>query len=237
MAARGLFVTGTDTGVGKTEITLGLMRVLQRRGHRVLGMKPVASGAERIGSALRNPDAWHLRQQGSIPVPYGRVNPYVFAPAIAPHLAAAEAGVVIEFERIQRNYAWLAERADWVLVEGVGGWRVPLGSEGDLADLACRLNLPVILVVGLRLGCINHALLTRDAIRVSGCQLAGWVGNLLDPTMARLEQNLATLGDELQAPCLGVVGHLAPLDSEAVALALAAGVNDHLARLRLGPEI
>lgn len=210
MGARGLFITGTDTGVGKTETSLALMAALQCQGHRVLGMKPVASGSVRTGAGLRNEDAERLLGQGSIDVSYDRINPYAFEPAIAPHLAAAEAGIEIEFSRILHAYRALASQADWIVVEGVGGWRVPLGNEGGVAELAKALGLPVLLVVGMRLGCINQALLTADSIMSRGCTLMGWIANAVDPAMARLEENIATLEREIPAPLLGRLGYSEP---------------------------
>lgn len=207
---RGLFVTGTDTGCGKTEISLGLMAALQARGRRVLGMKPVASGSEPTPEGLRNEDALRLLAQGSQPVPYPWVNPYAFAPPIAPHLAAAEAGVSIEPDSIRRAYQRLAGAADWVVVEGVGGWRVPLGPRDSVADLPRWLGLPVVLVVGLRLGCLNHALLSAESILASGAGFIGWVANLVDPEMARVETNVRSLVERLPAPLLGRVDFSAP---------------------------
>ncbi|MBU0501531.1 MAG: dethiobiotin synthase [Gammaproteobacteria bacterium] len=206
MGARGLFVTGTDTGIGKTVVSLALMGVLQRQGYRVLGMKPVASGSEPTWQGLRNQDAERLRSKGGVDVPYDWVNPYAFEPAIAPHLAAAQAGIPIEFGRILHAYQSLANQADWVVVEGVGGWRVPLGKDGGVKELAAALDLPVILVVGMRLGCINHALLTADSIMTYGCTLLGWIANAIDPAMARLEENIATLAQEMPMPLLGRLG-------------------------------
>ncbi|MEA3640684.1 MAG: dethiobiotin synthase [Lamprobacter sp.] len=203
--AQGLFVTGTDTEVGKTEVTLGLMAALQRRGLSVLGMKPVAAGSVLTADGLRNEDALRIQAQGSKPLAYSAINPYAFAPPIAPHIAAAHAGVEIQLEPIKTAYARLAAQADWVLVEGAGGWRVPLGPCLTLADLPSALDLPVVLVVGLRLGCLNHALLSAESIQASGLQLAGWVANRIDPAMAAAEENLATLRERLPAPCFGVI--------------------------------
>ncbi|OGT88086.1 MAG: dethiobiotin synthase [Gammaproteobacteria bacterium RIFOXYA12_FULL_61_12] len=207
MGARGLFVTGTDTGIGKTEVSLALMAALQRQGQRVLGMKPVASGAKSSGQGLRNQDAERLRAQGTFNVPYDWVNPYAFAPPIAPHLAASETGIPIEFTGIRHAYQALASQTDWVVVEGVGGWRVPLGAEGGVAELAKALGLPVILVVGMRLGCINQALLTTESILAHGSEFLGWIANCLDPAMERLEENISTLEREILAPLLGRVRH------------------------------
>jgi dethiobiotin synthetase len=203
--SRGFFITGTDTGCGKTAITLGLMHRLQQTGKTVLGMKPIASGAEMTPSGLRNEDALGIQAQGSIELPYEQVNPFAYTPPIAPHLAAAAAAEPIEIERIVEIYHQLSEQADVTLVEGVGGWSVPLSETESLGDLARQLDLPIILVVGLRLGCINHALMTEACIGLSGCRLAGWVGNLVEPDMAAQSGNLDTLRTKLSAPCLGVV--------------------------------
>jgi dethiobiotin synthetase len=205
----GLFITGTDTGCGKTEITLGLMQALQQRGERVLGMKPVASGAERTSQGLRNEDALRIRAQCSNELAYERVNPFAYEPPIAPHLAAEASGRPIDLSRIAEVYHGLAASADRVIVEGVGGWSVPLdGNRTTVADLALRLELPVILVVGLRLGCINHALLSEAAILQSGVRLLGWVANQVEPGMASIEGNTETLRQRLSAPCLGLLPHL-----------------------------
>lgn len=220
--APGLFVTGTDTGCGKTEISLGLMQYLQGRGLRVLGMKPVASGSEPSAGGLRNQDALRLQAQGSLEQPYERINPYAFEPPIAPHLAASRAGRPVDLARILAGYRELAAAAERVIVEGVGGWRVPLGANLDVAGLARALDLPVVLVVGMRLGCLNHTLLSAEAISAAGCTLAGWVANRVDPEMLVPEDNLATLVARLPAPCLGQVPWMRQPHPEAVAAALAA---------------
>lgn len=217
---RGYFVTGTDTGVGKTVVTLGLMRGLQARGLRVVAMKPVASGCRRTAQGLRNDDALQLQRQGSLPLDYGDVNPYAFEPAIAPHLAAAEAGVRIDPETIRKGFERLAGQADRVCVEGVGGWLVPLNETHTVADLAGVLGLGVILVVGIRLGCLNHALLTAQAIRAAGLGLAGWVANLPSPGSERIGENIAALEERLAAPRLGTVPYLPVCSADAVAARL-----------------
>lgn len=206
---RGYFITGTDTDSGKTVVTLGLMQLFQSRGLRVLGMKPVAAGALQTPQGLRNDDAVQLQAQGSQTVEYAQLNPYCFRPPIAPHLAAAQVHCDIDFGLIRRCFGQLAEEADRVLVEGAGGWQVPLGPDRTLADLAVVLGLPVILVVGLRLGCINHALLSVASIHASGLPLAGWIGNQVDPAMREYEANITTLRQRIDAPCLGVVPCLA----------------------------
>ncbi len=204
---RSLFITGTDTGVGKTLVSCAFIHVFKSRGLKVVGMKPVASGSESTPQGLRNADALALQQAANVPAEYATVNPYCFAPAIAPHLAARQAGTVIELSTLQQAYDQLSARADVVIVEGAGGWRVPLEAQGYLSDFAEALSLDVVLVVGLRLGCINHAVLTAEAIRSGPCRLVGWVGNVIDPDFAPLQDNLATLDERLAAPCLGVLPH------------------------------
>lgn len=213
----GYFITGTDTGCGKTEITLGLMHLLQAGDRSVVGMKPVASGAMVAGEGLRNDDARRILRQSSPQVPYDLVNPYVFEPPIAPHLAAGLVGQRISFDVIRECYTGLSSLANVVIVEGVGGWRVPLGADGDVSDLALALGLPVILVVGMQLGCINHALLSADSILAKGLPLAGWVANVMDPAMLELEANLETLRHSIEAPCLGLVPNMRPVTTSAVA--------------------
>ncbi len=215
--SQGYFITGTDTECGKTEITLGLMHLLQAKGRSVVGMKPVASGAVVTEEGMRNDDAQRILQQSSKPVTYDLVNPYAFEPAIAPHLAASDAGQNISFDVILECYEKVSTLADMVLVEGVGGWRVPLGEDGDLSALALALKLPVIMVVGMKLGCINHALLSADSIRESGLPMAGWVANVMDSEMLELEANLLTLKQEIEAPCLGLVPNMRSVDSSSVA--------------------
>lgn len=197
------FITGTDTGIGKTEASCALLRHLAGLGFRAAGMKPVASGCSRTPDGLRNEDALALLQAANVELGYDRVNPYAFEPPIAPHLAARAAGVEIDPERIARIAAGI--EADWLLVEGVGGWCVPLGQERMLADLVRVLDCEVVLVVGLRLGCINHALLSARQIIADGFALAGWVANAIDPAMQVRNDNLQALAERLPAPLLGVI--------------------------------
>jgi len=202
---KGIFVTGTDTSCGKTQIALALIEALRRSGAGVLGMKPVASGCEPTPAGLRNQDAQRLQAQGSHRVPYEQVNPYAFEPPIAPHIAADQAGVRIKLEVIAAATEHLAARSDCLVIEGVGGWRVPLGPSLFASDLPLALELPVVLVSGFKLGCINHSLLTVESIRLSGARLAGWIANQIDPEMPARDANLATLTTLIDAPCLGLV--------------------------------
>jgi dethiobiotin synthetase len=202
---RGYFITGTDTGVGKTVVTLGLMAHLQAQGRIVAAMKPVASGCERTAAGLVNEDALQLQRQSSVALPYALVNPYAFEPPIAPHIAADQTGVTITIETIRSACADIATRAACVLVEGVGGWQVPLNEDKTLADLARVLDLEVILVVGIRLGCLNHALLTAQSIAASGCTPAGWIANRLPPPADCVVENINALKSRLSFPCLGEV--------------------------------
>jgi len=200
------FVAGTDTEIGKTFVACALLHALRNQGLSAIGMKPIAAGTDEHG---HNDDVEALLAAASVKAPRELVNPYLFAPAIAPHIAAAEENRPIDIERIAQSFAALRPLADVLVVEGVGGFCVPLGPTIDAADLAQRLALPVILVVGMRLGCINHALLTAQAIAARGLTLAGWVANRIDPQMARFEENLASLEARLAAPLLGVI----PADS------------------------
>ena len=216
--SQAFFVTGTDTEIGKTTIAAGLLHAARLAGLSTAAAKPVASGCEQTAQGLRNDDALALLGQCSLALDYAEVNPFAFAPAIAPHLAAREAGVELSVARLKPAVRHVLQRgADFTLVEGAGGWRVPLAGRETLADLAVALGLPVILVVGVRLGCINHAVLTAEAIARDGLRLAGWVANIVDPHTSRLEENLATLTERLAAPCLGQVPRLAQASPAAVA--------------------
>lgn len=199
------FITGTDTGVGKTLVTGALLHAFARQGSKVVGMKPVAAGCETTSHGLICEDVELLRAQSNVAAPLSLVNPYAMAPPIAPHIAAEQGGVEIDLDTIVSSCEALREMADVVLVEGVGGFMVPLNAAQDTADLAVMLDLPVILVVGMRLGCINHALLTAQAIRLKGLRLAAWVANRIDPAMNAFDENLHALETRLAAPLLGVV--------------------------------
>ncbi len=208
------FITGTDTGVGKTLVSCALLHAFSGEGLHVAGFKPVAAGCDAEG---RNEDARELQAASTMPLDYGQVNPYCFAQAIAPHIAASRNGERIEFSRILAAYRELACQADEVIVEGAGGFLVPLNDRQDSADLARELVLPVILVVGVRLGCLNHAMLTREAIAARGLQLAGWVANVLDAQMPALHDNVAALRERMDAPLLGIVPRMAEPDARLAA--------------------
>lgn len=195
------FVTGTDTGVGKTHVACALLHATRQLGRTAVGMKPIAAGVEDDGG---NDDVARLLAASSIQAPMELMNPFLYAPPIAPHIAAREAGRPIDIRAIHRALERLRTLADVVWVEGVGGFRVPLDERYDTADLAQTLALPVVLVVGMRLGCLNHALLAAEAIARRDLTLASWVANRIDPTMARFEANLETLRARLNAPLLGV---------------------------------
>ena len=209
---RAYFIAGTDTGVGKTLITSALVHRFAQAGLRSVGMKPVAAGCEWLDGRLMSEDVVQLVAASNVEVDLDLVNPYAFAPPIAPHIAADKAGVLIELPVIQQAFETLQGQVDSVMVEGVGGFRVPLGLKTDTADLAQTLGLPVLLVVGMRLGCINHTLLTVDAIQARGLKLAGWVANCIDPEMAVLDDNIAALRQRIPAPCVGIVPALASAD-------------------------
>jgi dethiobiotin synthetase len=217
---RGVFVTGTDTGIGKTRVAVGLTAALAARGLRAAGLKPVAAGCESTPEGLRSADAVALRAASSLKLAYGMVNPYAFEPPIAPHIAAREAGVTIDRAGLVGLVRTVGAQADRVVIEGVGGFKVPLGEGWTTADFAADLGLPVLLVVGLRLGCLNHAALTRDAIRATGLPFAGWIGCAVDPGFARADANVAALGELLGGPALAHLPHApdAPVPQVADAL-------------------
>lgn len=202
------FIAGTDTGAGKTFVTALLLRAAQLAGGTALGMKPVAAGVDENGC---NEDVEAIIAASSFAAPRGDVNPYLYRAAVSPHIAAREEGRPVDLDVVVAAYRRLALQAERVLVEGVGGFRAPLSDTIDSADLACALDLPVILVVGLRLGCLNHALLTAQAMAARGLALAGWVGSHVDAAMARQTDNVrylqAHLQQEFALPCLGLVPH------------------------------
>lgn len=203
----GLFITGTSTGVGKTAVAAAILRRLAAEGVRAVGLKPIASGSHRAGpgAPLRNADAMELQAAAPVALQYDLINPYCFEPAIAPHLAAAEVGRPISVDALAQWYTSVTAGAELALVEGAGGWRVPLHPDGFLSDLPEALGLGVVLVVGTTLGCLNHARLTAEAVHAGGrCPLVGWIANDIDPTFERRAGNLATLERLLGSPPLAV---------------------------------
>ena len=214
---RGVFVTGTDTGIGKSVASASLLHALRARGLRAVGMKPVASGCERTPEGWRNEDALLLQAASAPMPPYDDVNPYALPQPLAPELAAAQAGVEIALATILAAHARLAAQSDTVVVEGVGGWAAPISATLDQIDLVRALDLPVVLVVGLRLGAINHARLSARAIQADGARLVGWIANDIDPHMARADDNFEILRRRLPVPCWGRLPYLASPDPQALA--------------------
>lgn len=202
----GFLVTGTDTGVGKTLVSAALLHALHRRGYSTVGMKPIVAGVERIDGTPRFADVEALRRAGSVAAALELVSPVRLQAAIAPHIAAAREAIEIDIEQVLRAFNQLRGYADAIVVEGVGGFIVPLTAHTDTSDLAQRMALPVILVVGMRLGCLNHALLSVAAIQAKGLRLAGWIANCIDPQMLALEENIAALRQRIAAPLVGRIG-------------------------------
>ena len=218
MAKQWLFITGTDTDVGKTVVACGFLAAANQQGLRTAAIKPVAAGCEVTEQGMTNSDALQLQAAASHKLSYQQINPVALEPAIAPHIAAAEAGLRMSASRLVgycRGVSLMP--VDTVVVEGAGGWRVPINSRETLADVARELECAVIVVVGMRLGCLNHALLTMEAIRRDGLLIAGWVANILDPEMPRLQENIDTLKQCINEPCLGTVPRLDDLSAERVA--------------------
>lgn len=214
MIPKHVFVTGTDTEVGKTRITTGLMAVLQQQGLKAAGMKPVASGCDWVAGQWQNEDALAMIAQSNVSLPYSVVNPYAFEPAIAPHIAASRVNNEVSISEIKQQFEQIKSEADAVVVEGAGGWLVPLNQTETMADLAVALDLPVVLVVAIKLGCINHALLSIESVQQRGLRIAGWVANHLDAQHESAEI-IDTLKQHIAAPCLGVVPEL--LDGQSAA--------------------
>jgi len=218
MAVKTYFVAGTDTDVGKTLAATGLIEAANRQGRRTAAIKPVAAGCEDRGDGLQNSDALQLQAAASYPLSYQQVNPIALQAAIAPHIAAEQEGRSLSAQRLSgfcRGLTLLP--VDILVIEGAGGWYVPLNHRETLADVAKQLNPEVILVVGLRLGCINHTLLSLKAIRADGLKIAGWIGSTIDPDMPQLDKNIATLERLIAEPCLGVIPRLTDLSPQRVA--------------------
>ena len=223
---RAVFIAGTDTGIGKTHVACALLHALRAAGHHACGMKPVASGCMETPAGLRNDDALALQAASSDAPAYALINPVALRDPLSPHLAAAHDGVTIALPPLRAAFEALSASHRRVVVEGVGGWLVPLAPGLFASDIAVQWKLPVLLVVGLRLGCLNHALLSARAIAADGCQLLGWIGNRIDPGMLAAEENLASLRALLPAPCLGVLPHGVAPASAAVLLHAAVAALD-----------
>lgn len=208
----GFFITGTDTGVGKTLVSAALVHTFAQQGWRSAGLKPVAAGCEMHEGQLLSDDVVQLRDASNVALPLEVVNPYAFEPPLAPHIAAEMARTSIDMQIILQAFKKAAEATDILVVEGVGGFRVPLSAHQDTADLAQALGLPVLLVVGLRLGCLSHALLTVEAIAARGLHLCGWIANGIDPHMAAQQENLQALRERIAAPCLAELPYQAQAD-------------------------
>jgi len=212
---KGVFITGTDTDAGKTVISTAIVDVIKNKGFRVAGMKPIASGCDVTAEGLRNDDAMQLIEHANVELPYELVNPYSFEPAIAPHIAAEQVQTEIDLNLIYEKYQEIQQSCDAVVVEGAGGWLVPINNSQTMADLAKLLSLPVVLVVGIRLGCINHALLSVEVIKQSGLPFLGWVANNVEVNRESA-QIISTLRNTISAPLLGEVPYLSDMTKIAV---------------------
>mgnify|MGYP000067036295 FL=1 len=219
MSRQRFFITGTDTDVGKTLCTAGLLHLAGNSAKKSLGLKPLAAGCEETEQGLRNSDALLLMEHSTEKLPYEQVNPVSLKEAIAPHLAATRLNKPLSAARLSGYLrgVLMINRADFICIEGAGGWRLPLNPRETLADVVVELKLPVILVVGMKLGCINHALLTSEAIQRDGITIAGWIANRIDPDMDAYEENIDSLKALIRAPCLGEVPYMKELSVEAVA--------------------
>lgn len=211
---KSFFITGTDTGVGKTCATVTLMHYFKQQGHIVLGMKPIAAGCEWINGQLKNEDALLMQEYSSIQLPYEKINPYAFELPVSPHLAGKENPVQID--TIVQCFSELSKNADVVLVEGVGGWLAPINEEENIADLAKALDIPVIMVVAVKLGCINHAMLTFQAIVMAGVKCTGWLALCIEPNMLKVEENIETLKNFITVPLLGIFPYREKVDFKAL---------------------
>jgi len=231
---RGVFITGTDTGIGKTTASCALLHALLARRLRAVGMKPVASGCERTSAGWRNDDALRLLAASDPQPDYALVNPYALPDPTAPELAARDLGIAIELDPLRAAFDALAASSDMVVVEGVGGWAAPLSASLDQVDLARAFEIPVLLVVGLRLGCISHARLTARAIRADGLHLVGWIGNAVDADFRRCEETIAILDRVIDAPRLGLLPHCTGTTDATVHSTLLAEAAARVSDLRQG---
>ncbi|KLU15160.1 MULTISPECIES: dethiobiotin synthase [Xenorhabdus] len=202
------FLTGTDTAVGKTVVSCALLQAANKKGYLTAGYKPVASGSEVTTEGIRNGDARALQRNSTVPLTYQEVNPLVFVEPTSPHIVSAALNQPIDFSVLSKGLAALAKKSDWILIEGAGGWYTPLSEDTTFADWVIQENLPVILTVGVKLGCINHAVLTAKAIQYAGLKLVGWVANEIEPAGKRQAAYLATLERMIPAPLLGIIPHL-----------------------------
>ncbi len=218
--SRAYFIAGTDTGVGKTLVSSALIYHFNRQGFSTVAMKPVAAGCVKTEKGWVNEDVEALRKAASVALTHEQICPYLLRSAIAPHIAASEERLNIDLHVIYEKFRALSSRGDKIIVEGVGGFQVPLNETYDTADLTVMMGLPVILVVGLRLGCLNHALLTTEAIHARGLTLVGWVANQIDPNMERVQQNIETLQHRIDGPLIGSIPFLSNLDVSNITLSV-----------------
>lgn len=217
MIAKGIFITGTDTGIGKTWFTVALMQALKKQGRNTLGMKPIASGAMMMGNKLINEDAGLILRHCSEPMDYELINPVVFEAPVAPGFAAKDEKGFVDLDQIRSCYEQLASSCENVVVEGVGGWRVPLSDKESIVDLARVLSLPIVMVVGLRLGCVNHAMLTAEAIRADGLNLCAWASNLVEKDYLQKKQTITFLNEQLDCPHIADFGYMGRFEPDKLA--------------------
>lgn len=209
-----IFVTGTDTGIGKTTISVALLHSLNQQGFTTIGLKPIAAGSLFLNEKYWNEDALALQEAASIPLPYSAVNPFTLHEPLAPHIAAARQSTTLNVSDLVRHcrQTMASYPSNYVIIEGAGGWLVPLNDHETMADLAKALNASVILIVGMRLGCLNHSLLTYQAIQQAGVAMTGWIANKIDPTMQAIAENIVTLKQWIKAPCLGEIPFITDID-------------------------
>jgi dethiobiotin synthetase len=231
-AGRSVFIAGTDTGVGKTRVTVSLLRALCGLRVRAMGMKPVATGARSTPAGLRNADAELIAAAGVAPAAYREVNPYCFADAVSPHIAAERVQTHIELACIRAAHEHLRTQAEIVVIEGAGGWLAPISAQHTMADVALTLRASIVLVVGLRLGCLNHALLSAEAILARGGEFAGWIGSAVDPAFEAASENIASLRQRLPGPQLALLPFMPAPDDDLRHLTNFAAA---LARIAQGP--
>jgi len=214
---KGYFITGTDTDIGKTQIALGLLTLLADAGFSTTVMKPVSAGGIKTNKGLRNEDAIELIKYATVKPTYEQVNPFAFEAAIAPHIAAENTQVKIDIKTIENQFNQIAETADFIIVEGAGGWNVPINQTETMADVAISLSLPVILVVGMKLGCLNHAILTVENMQHNAVNIAGWIANSITPDFVEQQANIDTLQSMLTIPFLGAIPYVNPVRPRIIA--------------------